>query len=251
MMGKELAIFLPFVLLLARMSGFMATLPILSSASAPMRVRAGMALVLTVFVVAVVPNPSVDADVNWVQLVLFVAYELICGLALGLAANLVYLSIQQGARMAARQMGFAMASLVDPNSGEESLLISIIFEMAFAVFFLVCGGHHLLVRIIVGSYKAFPVAAVPDVASLAEGIVRAGSAMLLFALQMAAPLLAAFLILAVVLGILARILPQMNILMDSFSLRVGVGFFMAAALMPTIKTTATELARWMSRLLIT
>ena len=74
--------------------------------------------------------------------------------------------------------------------------------------------------------------------------------MLLFALKLAAPVLGAFLILAVLLSILSRALPEMNILMASFPLRVGMGLFMAAAIMPTLETFTIELARWMKKFLI-
>ena len=87
-------------------------------------------------------------------------------------------------------------------------------------------------------------------AFLAEGVLNAGSTMLVFALKTAAPLLAAFLLLSVVLALLARVLPEMNVLLASLPLRVGMGFFMAAAIMPTLNELADELAAWMNRSLI-
>jgi flagellar biosynthetic protein FliR len=71
--------------------------------------------------------------------------------------------------------------------------------------------------------------------------------MLLFALKLSAPLLAAFMVLSVVLGILARALPEMNILLASLPLRSALGLFMAAALVPALHDFAIELANWLNR----
>ena len=243
-------ILLPFVLLLARISGFFAVLPIFGWRALPVRVRAGMVLLVTIFFAAI--KPAYPAfGVHWLEAATLVGRELLCGLALGLAVRLVFQTAQQGGRIMGRQMGFALAQIIDPLSGERSQPIGIFYEMTFALFFLAVGGHHLLLRIIAYSYKAFPVGTAPGAQTLAEGMVQAGSAMLLFALQLAAPLLAAFLALSVVLAVLARVLPEMNILLMSLPLRVGLGLFMAAAAIPMLRSVTSQLAGWMGRILAT
>jgi len=243
-------ILLPFVLLTARIGGFVLVSPIFGWRAIPMVVRAGLVLLLTVFFGATMP-PAIDgAAVHWLSAIVLIFQEAIIGLGLGLAARLVYTAVQQGGMIAAQQMGFSDAGVIDPVSGSKSRPIATFFEMIFALLFLAAGGHHLLLTIIARSFKGFPVGGTPDISLLTEGIVVAGSAMLLFALKLAAPILAAFLILAVMLCILARVLPEMNILMASFPLRVGAGIFMAAAIMPSFHAFTGELAKWMQRYLI-
>jgi flagellar biosynthetic protein FliR len=87
-------------------------------------------------------------------------------------------------------------------------------------------------------------------AEFTAGIVRAGSAMMLFMLKLVAPLLAAFLLLSAILGILARALPEMNVLMTSLPLRVALGFLIASAMMPMLNAFAGELAAWMAQYLL-
>ena len=94
-----------------------------------------------------------------------------------------------------------------------------------------------------------PVAGGPDFGALAAGVLAAGSAMLLFALKLAAPVLAGFLILAVVLGVLARVLPEMNILLMSLPLRVAVGLILAMAMLPLLQSFTYEVAEWLNRFL--
>lgn len=249
-MGPWLVILLPFVLLAMRVAGFVMVSPILGGRSVPVVVRSGLILLLAVFFAATT-FPSIDAaSVNWLGAIVLIVQEAIIGVGLGLAARLVYSAVQQGGLIAAQQMGFADAGVFDPISGAQSQPLAAFFEMIFALLFLSAGGHHLLLRIIAHSFKGFPVGGAPDIDLLTEGIVVAGSAMLLFALKLAAPILAGFLILAVMLCILAKVLPEMNILMASFPLRVGAGLFMAAAVLPLFNAFTGELAKWMQRYLI-
>ncbi|HEW78540.1 MAG TPA: hypothetical protein ENH34_01035, partial [Phycisphaerales bacterium] len=110
-------------------------------------------------------------------------------------------------------------------------------------------GHHLFLLIISRSYEAFPVGSIPTIPVLADGIVKAGSTMLMAGLRLAAPMLAAFLLLMVVLAVLARIVPEMNILFISLPLRVGLGLLMVAMFLPFINGFVAEFADWMGKLL--
>ncbi len=240
---------LPFALLLARISGFFAVLPIFSWHALPMNVRAAIAIVVTVSLAMVMPRPEYLAYIKPFHAAILIVQEILFGLALGIAANLIYSAVLQGARIAGQQMGLTIAADFDPttSSGDEVTPMDTLFEMIFAVFFLTIGGHQLLIRIIASSYKAFPAASIPDIKNLTAGVLEAGVVMLYFALQLAAPAIAAFLILAFILGVLARIMPEMDILMMSLSLRIGVGLLIAAAMMPTLNAMTNELARWMAR----
>jgi flagellar biosynthetic protein FliR len=122
-------------------------------------------------------------------------------------------------------------------------------EMIFILLFLSVNGHHLLLLIISRSYEAFPSGQIPTIPHLAEGVAQAGSAMLIAGLRLAAPILAAFLVLLVILGVFARIMPDMNILFISMPLRVGLGLLMAGIFLPFINGFLSEFAELMGKLL--
>ena len=90
---------------------------------------------------------------------------------------------------------------------------------------------------------------IPTVPVLTAGIVEAGSAMFVAGLRLAAPLLAAFMVLMVALALLARLVPEMNILFISMPLRVGLGLYMAVAFLPFVNGFVREMTDWMARLL--
>jgi flagellar biosynthetic protein FliR len=235
----------PLVLVLGRISAFLATLPVFGWLTVPMRVRVGLAVVLTALFAIVLPPAALRLGGNWLEASLLLVREIITGLGLGLAVALVFSAVNQAAEIIRIQMGLAEASIIDPLSGQESQPLGTLMEMTFAVLLLVAGGHRLILALVVRSYEAFPLGQPAEVAALTESLIQAGSLMLVFGLKLAAPLLAAFLLLAVVLAILARVLPEMNILLASLPLRVGLGFFMAAAFMPTLSDFTSDFGEWL------
>jgi len=239
-----------FMLVLARVSGFFAVLPVLSSRTVPLQLRVGLALLVSLILASVVPPAPGIAGADWVLLAILLVREILVGLGLGLAVALVFAAVRQAGLIIRQQMGMSLAEIIDPTTGEESDPLGMLLEMCFSVLFLVAGGHHLMLRLMARSYDAFPVGHWPSAGAMAETLVDAGVLMLTFSLKLAAPMLAAFLILAIVLAILARILPEMNILLTSLPLRVGLGLFMAAAMMPLLAGFADLLGQWLNAFLV-
>ena len=99
------------------------------------------------------------------------------------------------------------------------------------------------------SYQAFPAGSIPTIPLLTDGVVQAGSAMFVACLRLAAPMLAAFLLLLVVLAVFARIMPDMNILFISMPVRVGLGLLLIGIFLPFVSEYVSEFADWMGKLL--
>jgi flagellar biosynthetic protein FliR len=209
----------------------------------------GLIFARTTACVAVLPLFGSRAVPRILGAAVLLAREALCGLALGLAARLVFIAIQQGGVLIGRQMGFALASVLDPTSGERTQPFGMYLDALFTLLFFVAGGHHLLVRLLGRSFEVLPAAGTVDFGALAAGVLAAGSTMLMFTLKLAAPMLAAFLVLAVVLGVLARVLPEMNILLTSLPLRVAVGLILAVAMVPLLATFTDEVAQWLNHFL--
>ena len=236
-----------FVLLLGRVSAFLAALPIFGWQSVPVRIRAGLAILMTVLFAAILPPASIRAGDSWLAASLILVHEMLIGLGLGLAVAMVFAAVNQAAEIIRILVGMAEAETIDPLSGEESQPLGTLFEMTFAVLFLVAGGHRLMIGLLARSYHAFPIGHSMNLPAMAEALIECGSLMLVFALKLAAPLLAAFLLLMVLLAVVARVLPDVNILFESLPLRVGLGFFMAAAFLPALSAFTTEFGEWLAK----
>ena len=240
----------PLLLLLGRTSAFLLSLPIFGWQMLPMIVRAGMAVLVTAFMAMAGGVPRLPADISLLATAILLVQETLTGLALGLALNIVFQAVRQAGTIAAELMGLAEAGIIDPASGEESDVMAMFFEIAFVLLFLAAGGHLLMLRVLGLSYQAFPVGAMPDASALADLMLRSGADMLAFAVRLAAPLLAAFLILTVALAVLAKAMPDVNVLFLSFPIRVGLCVLVAAAMMPALRGFTEELAQWMKECLI-
>ena len=198
---------------------------------------------------SVLHAPVFGPDVNWVLAVLAIVQEALIGLAIGLAARMIFMSVQQGGALIAMQMGMADASVIDPISGEESPELQQFLDSALTLVFLAAGGHLLLMVLLQRGFQVFPPGHGIEIAALTQGLVHAGAAMLNFGLALAAPMVAAYLVLSVVLAVLARALPEMNILFESFPLRVGLGLIMTAAILPSMSQFVHELMFAMARII--
>jgi len=240
---------LGFAMVLTRISAFFMVLPVFGWKSIPVRVKVSIALLLTIFFSMITASAAERGPVSVPEAVFLLLNEATYGLALGLIAFIVFTAVKFSGRVIEREMGFAMAQILDPLTGEQGQPLGMLLEMIFILLFLSANGHHLFLLIISRSYEAFPAGSIPTIAVLTGGIVKAGPVLLVGGLRLAAPMLAAFLVLMVALAVLARIAPEMNILFVSLPLRVGLGLLMAAIFLPLINGFVAEFADWMGKLL--
>lgn len=244
-----LAILLGFALVLTRISAFFLILPVFGWQTIPMQVKVAVTVVLSLFFAAVVPLGIDAAEISALQAMLLLAAEATYGLALGVIVTSLFSVVKLSGQIIEREMGLTMAEILDPLTGESGQPLGGLLEMIFILLFLSADGHHLFLLVLSKSYAAFPAGTIPTVQTLTGGVLTAGSAMLIAALRLAAPMLAAFMVLMVALALLARLVPEMNILFISMPVRIGVGLIMAATFLPFLHGYVTELAGWMAKLL--
>jgi flagellar biosynthetic protein FliR len=237
-----------FALILTRISAFLLVLPVFGWQVVPVRLKAALAIFLSLFFYTVTPQAA-PPEVSVLAAIVLLAGEAAYGLALGLIVMLLFSAVQISARIIEQQMGLTMAEIVDPVTGEEASPLSTLLETIFVLLFLSANGHHLFLLILSKSYAAFPPGTVPTIGVLAGGVIETGSAMFIACLRLAAPMLAAFLLLMVALALLARLVPEMNILFVSMPVQVALGMFLAAVFMPFLGGFVSEMATWMARLL--
>jgi len=244
-----LEILLGFTLVLTRISAFFLILPVFGWQAIPMQIKVAATVVLSVFFAAVVPLGIDVAEISTLKAMLLLAGEATYGLALGVIVTSLFSVVRLSGQIVEREMGLTMAEILDPLPGENGQPLGGLLEMIFVLLFLSANGHHLFLLLLSKSYTAFPAGTIPTIQTLTGGVLTAGSAMLIAALRLAAPMLAAFMVLMVALALLARLVPEMNILFISMPVRIGLGLIMAATFLPFLNGYVTEMAGWMAKLL--
>jgi flagellar biosynthetic protein FliR len=241
---------LGFMLVLTRVGAFFAASPVFGWASIPPQTKTAMAMLLAIFFSAMTPYAPPAEQPDILQIILWTGAEAIYGVALGLVAYALFGVVRNAARIGEQQMGLDIASELDPLTEEQENTLAILIEMIFALLLFATSGHHILLKILARSYDHFGVGQIPSAAQLTESVLRSGSAMLMLSLQMAAPIIAVFMLIVVVMAIMAKIAPESNILFLSLPVRVGVGLFIFGLLTPYISNYLQTFVLWLDKLLV-
>lgn len=240
---------LGFVLILTRIGAFFAASPLFSWQAIPLQSKVTIALILAAFFAAMTPFQPATGTMNIIEATVRIADETFYGLALGLVAYSLLAVIRVAGGIMEQQIGLTMANVMDPFSGEEGNPIGMILEIIFVMLLFQTDGHHLLLQILNRTFEGYQPGTIPTAAGLLESVLKAGSAMMMLALKLSAPILGAFMLLMVVLGFMARVAPETNILFLSLPLRCGVGLIMIGLFMPFIAGYLKQFTLWLNQLI--
>ena len=240
---------LGFAMVMTRISAFFLIAPVFGTPSMPVTIKVSVTIFLSVFFSLINPAIAAAHQASAIQAILLLGSEATYGLALGIIASVLFSTVQLAGRIAEDQMGLTMAEILDPLTGEQGLPVATLLELIFTIAFLAANGHHLLLKALHKSFELFPPGKIPSIATLTGNIYEATAMMLAAGLQLAAPILAALLMLMVILAILARLVPDMDIFFISFPLRIALGFVMLIAFVPFIDGFVSETAKMMAKLL--
>ena len=240
---------LGFAMVLTRISTFFLVAPVFSLPAVPVTIKVAATVMLSIFFSLINPPVAAAHQNSTVQAVLLLSCEATYGLALGAIASVLFATVKLAGRIIEDQMGLTMAEILDPLSEEQGQPLASLLEMIFVIAFLAANGHHLLIRVIQHSYELFPAGKIPTMAALAGNMLEATSMMLIAGLRLAAPMLAAMLVLLVALAILARIVPEMDIFFISFPLRIVLGLVMLVLFVPFLDGFVGEMAQLMAKVL--
>ena len=239
---------LGFALVLTRISAFFVVLPLFGWKTIPVQIKAAAAILLSFFFYLIAPPVNLGGA-SPLTIFLLLAGEVIYGGALGLIIALLFAVVQLSGCILEEQMGLTMAEILDPLTENEVGPFASLMEMVFVLLFLSANGHHMFLLVLSRSYDAFPAGTIPTISLLAGGVISTSAAMFIAGLRLAAPMLAAFLVLMVALALLARLVPEMNILFISMPVRIALGIFLTALFLPFINGFVMEMADWMTKLL--
>ena len=238
----------PFGLIFTRVAIFLTILPVIGT-HVPMKVRAGLALAASLFFTAYSPAAPELASLSWQRISILAIREAIVGGALGLAIASLFAAARIGARMIERQMGLAFAQMVDPATGQRVSPLGLLFELTAMVIFFAMKGHHLFFMVLKKSYGTFAIGAEAPIGALAGGVLEATGLCLVMALQLGAPVLALLFLISVLLAVLSRTIPEMNVMLAAFPLRIGLGLLATLAFLPYITSFVQDLSAGIARVL--
>lgn len=223
-----------FLLVFVRLTSFFIAAPLYAHRAFPTVYKLGFAFFISLIIYSsVAPETLPGVNLEYIFLVL---KEVLIGIALGFIAALILYIVQVAGGFIDFQMGFAIANVVDPQTGTQVPIIGNFKYMFALLFLLAVDGHHMLLEGIIRSYQIIAVDRwLPplDQETMTTFIIVTFSQMFLSALQMALPMVGSLFLVTVALGITARTVPQLNIFVVGIPLKIFLGFIMLLITLPT------------------
>ena len=210
------------VLILIRITAFIVVSPGFSFKGLPNTLKVALSVSLSMMVYTLIPDlPTTD---SLFVLFIWAIKETLFGLGLGYVTSLIFTTMEIAGQLVDFQVGFSMASIYDASMGmQASYFGKIYYWITISVFFLL-NMHHIMLETLIKSFEYIPLATIDIGAFKAEGIVVMFSNIFELALNLAAPIIIVVLITDIVLGVISRTVPQINVLMLGMPLKTMVGF---------------------------
>jgi flagellar biosynthetic protein FliR len=236
-----------FLFILLRVGGIMTIAPLFGHGNIPKSVKLGFIGIVSLILVPIIPAPALDSNTGLGEIFMVAAKEVSLGLIIGFISKIVFLGVQMAGHMIGFQMGFMVAQVIDPSSGQQvSILGQFKFILAILIF-LAIDGHHLLINAVVGSFNVIPIGDMVISERSAELMVRACVDIFLIAVKIGSPIIVTLFLTDVALGIIARTVPQMNIFIVGFPIKISAGFLALAVSFPFISYLFSRLIHSMDR----
>jgi flagellar biosynthetic protein FliR len=225
---------LAFTFVFLRISAMLVMIPAMGERSVPLRVKAGLALLIALLVFPAIrlDMPPLQADAEIIAIALAMMGEVMIGLIIGFAATMIFAGIRFAGDMIGIQMGLSIVNVIDPvSSTQVSIMAEIQYLFAMLVY-LAVDGHHMFISAICDSYRIVTPFSYHFSSSLMRSILLFSKEIFVTAVKISAPVMAVLLFSNVALGVVARTVPQINIFIVGMPLQVATGLIIFGLTIP-------------------
>jgi len=221
------------VWVLIRITALVSTAPVIGARTVPAKIKLGLSILITVILLPVVPKaPLVDPLSG--SALLITANQIIIGVAMGLALQLVFSMFVMGGQLIAYQMGLGFSQMVDPQSGTQVPVVGQFYIVLLTLLFFSLDGHLAMIKALTDSFVSLPVGGNGLSKDAMWELVVWGGRMYAGAVQIALPAIASILLINFTFGVISRSAPQFNIFSIGFPLTMIMGFFIIMATLTTL-----------------
>ena len=213
---------------LFRILALIASAPILGNPSVPVRVKMGIAILLTLIIAPTIQQPLPQVDPFSGVGLMILAQQILIGAAIGMIMRIVFVAVEMAGEIIGLQMGLAFAIFFDPQNSSQLALIGRFLGIIASLAFLAIDGHLIMIALLAQSFNTLPIG--PDGLTLPalNTVALWGSEIFKSGLLLSLPVLTALLITNLALGILTRAAPQLNIFAVGFPITLSIGFVILA-----------------------
>ncbi len=234
-----------FMLVFARIGTMVMLLPGLGEMNVPVRVRLTMALSLAAVLLPLHQNAYQIDRRSFGPLLAMLGEEMFIGAVLGLAARLTMSSLQVAGSIIAQQIGLGFVTAVDPTQGEQNVIVGNFLSMLGVTLIFAVDLHHLVIAGLNDSYTLFAPGELPLLGDVAELTTRTVAGAFRIGIQLSAPFLVFGLVFNVGLGVLSRLMPQMQVFFVGMPLSILAGLLILVFVLGSMMTVYLDDLRQM------
>lgn len=231
-----------FGIVLIRVGTIVAMTPIFGTSWAPAQVKVGLSAILAIALMPFVPVQQVATPA---ALTLVVVHEAVIGLAIASSVRILVGAAEFGGYLVGFQLGFAYAAVVDPQSGVRNNVLAALYGSLAMLVLFGTDVHHQVIRLLLASYDTVPVAVATGIhGSLVETVTRMLGLVIVVGAQLAAPVVLALLLVELVMGVITRAAPSLNLATVGAPLRLLVGLTALATAIQVVPGVVARTAGW-------
>ncbi|WP_086296588.1 flagellar biosynthetic protein FliR [Campylobacter devanensis] len=230
-----------FFLLLVRTGALMMFFPFFNHMQIPMTIKATLSFMLTLYLFPLATPPANLDGINVQYLILEALSELMLGLCVGVLLMLVFGAVQLAGEQISMIMGFSMATVIDPQSGINAPLISNILNLIVLLAFLLFDGHHLVLYFLAYGLEYIPLGGFYPEQNILKYASQGMVNLFLYGFIISFPILALTLMSDLIFGMLMKTMPQFNLLVVGFPIKITIAFVVLMAILAVIVKVFTTL----------
>lgn len=224
-----------FALVVARITAMMSLLPLFGSLAVPTRVRPVFSLLLAFLIFPLLPHREWALPTGVPAYMLLVLREVLLGVITGYVLSLSFVALETAGSLIDSAAGFAMVELFDPMTGSPAALFGQFLSICASVVFVLAGGHLHLLQILADSFRIAPLGEVHlEAAALVPQVTQVLVASFLIGLQLAGAVLMSLFLLTLVLAVVSRVMPTMNVWVISMPLQIVLACVVTSLSLPWI-----------------
>jgi flagellar biosynthetic protein FliR len=223
-----------FTIVLFRTASVLFFSPVFNQTGLPLQAKIGLALVIALVIFPTVSNSQQMLPDGVLPFVLLVFKEIAIGFVIGYGATLTFGAFVVAGDLISGEMGLQMAQMVDPLLGGHINPISQLLQMLGLILFLALDGHHWIINALVLSYKTVPITGFFESGMTMGKIMQLFQGLFISAIKIAAPIMIILFLVVIVAGLIGKAIPEINIMMLVFPMKIMIGFIVLGITFPFI-----------------
>ncbi len=225
-----------FLLIFVRITCFIYIVPFFSMNNTPRRMRIGLGLFLSLFMFQMVTPHETVVYRTLLGYTIIVIKEAVTGFIIGFGVNMCYTIVLFAGRIMDMEIGLSMVSLMDPTTRESASVSGILYQYMITLLLILSGLYEYLIKALVDTFRLIPVnGAVFRIENMLTTMIRFMSDYIIIGFRICLPIFAVMIMLNAILGILAKVSPQLNMFAVGIQIKVLVGLcvmFLTVRMLP-------------------